>query len=132
MSTCESGQHIYMYLPHLKSVSVKLAVSFPISAPVMLFSSVQFSHSVVSDSLRPHESQHISLPVHNHLPEFIQIHVHRVGDAIPPSHPLSSPSPSVPNPSQHQVFSNESTLRMRWPCTGVSALASFLPKKSQG
>ena len=42
------------------------------------------------------------LPVHHQLPEFTQTHVHRVSDAIQPSHPLSSPSPSVPNPSQHQ------------------------------
>ena len=42
------------------------------------------------------------LPVHHQLPEFTQTHVHRVGDAIQPSHPLSSPSPSAPNPSQHQ------------------------------
>ena len=56
------------------------------------------------------------LPVHHHLPGFTQTHVHRVGDAVQPSHPLSSPSPPAPNPSQHQrVFSNESTLRMRWP-----------------
>ena len=83
------------------------------------------------------------LPVQHQLPEFTQTHVHRVGDAIQPSHPLSSPSPPVPNPSQHQrrvseftgkmpafpelflllppippsirVFSNESTLRIRWP-----------------
>ena len=41
------------------------------------------------------------LPVHHHLPEFTQTHIHRVGDAIKPSHPLSSPSPA-PNPSQHQ------------------------------
>ena len=41
------------------------------------------------------------LPVHHQLPEFSQTHVHRVGDAIQPSHPLSSPSPA-PNPSQHQ------------------------------
>ena len=54
-------------------------------------------------------------PVHHQLPEFTQTHVHRVSDAIQPSHPLSSPSPPAPNPSQHQVFSNESTFRMRWP-----------------
>ena len=42
------------------------------------------------------------LPVHHHLPEFTQTHVHRVGDAIQPSHPLSSPSPPAPNSSQHQ------------------------------
>ena len=55
------------------------------------------------------------LPVHHQLPEFTQIHIHRVGDAIQLSHPLSSPSPA-PNPSQHQsLFSKESTLRIRWP-----------------
>ena len=44
------------------------------------------------------------LPVHHHLPEFIQTHVHRVGDAIHPSHPLSSPSPPARNLSQHQAL----------------------------
>ena len=42
------------------------------------------------------------LPVHHQLPESTQTHVHPVGDAIQPSHPLSSPSPPAPNPSQHQ------------------------------
>ena len=42
------------------------------------------------------------LPVHHQLPEFTETHVHRVSDAIQPSHPLSSPSPPAPNPSQHQ------------------------------
>ena len=41
------------------------------------------------------------LPVHHQLPEFTQTHVHRLGDAIQPSHPLSSPSLPAPNPSQH-------------------------------
>ena len=55
------------------------------------------------------------LPVHHQLLEFTQTDVHGVGDAIQPSHPLSSPSPPAPNPSQLRVFSNESTLHMRWP-----------------
>ena len=55
------------------------------------------------------------LPVHHQLPEFIQTHVHRVSDAIQPSHPRSSPSPPVPVPLSIRVFSNESTLCMRWP-----------------
>ena len=42
------------------------------------------------------------LPVHHQLPEFTQTHVHQVGDAIQPSHPVSSPSPPALNPSQHQ------------------------------
>ena len=55
------------------------------------------------------------LPVQHQLPEFTETHVHRVSDAIQPSHPLSSPSLPAPNPSSMRVFSNESTLRMRWP-----------------
>ena len=45
------------------------------------------------------------LPVHHQLLEFTQTHAHRVADAIQPSHPLSSPSPPSPNPSQHEGFS---------------------------
>ena len=55
------------------------------------------------------------LPVHHQLPEFIQTHAYRVGDAIQPSHPLSSTSPLPPIPPSIRVFSNESTFRMRWP-----------------
>ena len=55
------------------------------------------------------------LPVHHQLPEFTQTHVHWVGDAIQPSHPLSSPSPPAFNLSSIRVFTNESTLRIRWP-----------------
>ena len=54
------------------------------------------------------------LPVHHQLPEFTQTHVHRVRDAIQPSHPLSSPS-LPPIPPSIRVFSIESTLSMRWP-----------------
>ena len=55
------------------------------------------------------------LPVHHQLQEFTQTRVHRVSDVIKPSHPLSSPSPPAPSPSSIRVFSNESTLHMRWP-----------------
>ena len=55
------------------------------------------------------------LPVHHQLPEFTQIHVHRVGDAIQPSHPLSSLLLLIPIPPSIRVFSNESTLCIGWP-----------------
>ena len=55
------------------------------------------------------------LRVHHHLPEFTQTHIHRVSDAIQPSHPLLSPFPPDPNLSSIRVFYNESTLHMRWP-----------------
>ena len=54
-------------------------------------------------------------PVLHNLPELVQTHVHRVSEAIQPSHPLSSPSPPAFSLSQHQGFSNESALRIRWP-----------------
>ena len=66
------------------------------------FSSVQFSRSVMFDSLWPHESQHAWPPCPSPSPRVTQTHVHRVGDAIQPSHPLSCPFPPAPNPSQHQ------------------------------
>ena len=55
------------------------------------------------------------LPVHHQLLEFTQTHVHRVGDAKQPSHPLSSPSPPAPNPSQHQSLFQWVNSYMRWP-----------------
>ena len=88
--------------------------------------SVQFSCSVMSDSLRPHGLQP-GPPVHHQLLEFTQTHVHRVSDAIQPSHPLSSPSPPAPNPSQHQSFPMSQLLAWGGQSTGVSASASFLP-----
>ena len=66
--------------------------------------SVQF-HSVTQSCLTLCDPlNHITagLPVHHQLPEFTQTHVHRVRDAIQPSHPLLSPSPPAPNPSQLQ------------------------------
>ena len=55
------------------------------------------------------------LPVHHQLPEFTQTHVHQVGDAIQPSHPLRPLFLLPPIPPSIKVFSNESTLCMRWP-----------------
>ena len=63
------------------------------------FSSVTQSCLTLCD---PMEGSMSGLPVHHQLPEFTQIHVHRVGDVIQPSHPLSSPSPPIFNLSQHQ------------------------------
>ena len=63
------------------------------------FSSVAQSCPTLCDPMN-HSTP--GLPVHHQLPEFTQTHAHRVSDAIQPSHPLSSPSPPAPNPSQHQ------------------------------
>ena len=77
--------------------------------------SVQFSSFTQScpTLYKPMDCSTPGLPVHHHLPEFTQTHVHLVGDAIQPSHPLSSPAPTAPNPPSIRVFSNESTLHMR-------------------
>ena len=86
-------------------------------SPIYNISSVQFSSAaqLCPTLCDPMNCSMSGLPVHHHLLEFTQTRVHQVGDAIQPSHPLSSPSPPAPNPSQHQSFSNESTLHMRWP-----------------
>ena len=76
------------------------------------FSSVAKSCPTLCDPMNRSTS---GLPVHHQLLEFTQTHVHWVSDAIRPSHPLSSPSPPAPIPPSIRVFSNESTLRMRWP-----------------
>ena len=67
--------------------------------PNYQFSSVTQSCPTLCD---PMNYSTPGLPVHHQLPEFTQTHVHRVGDAIQTSHPLSSPFPPDPNPSQHQ------------------------------
>ena len=76
--------------------------------------SVQFSHSVTSDCDLMNCSKP-GLRVHHQLPEFTQTHVHQVGDAIQPSHPLSSPSSPVPNPSQHQSLFQWVNSSQGWP-----------------
>ena len=73
------------------------------------------SCSVMSNSLHSHGLCTPGFPVHQQLPELAQIHVHRVGDGIKPSHPLPSPSPPAFNLSYHRVFSNESVLHSRCP-----------------
>ena len=77
-------------------------------------SSVQFSRSVVSNTLRPIDCSMPGFPVYHQFPELAQTHVHWVGDAIQPSHPLSSPSPPAFNLSQHQSLF-QGVFRIRWP-----------------
>ena len=73
------------------------------------------------------------LPVHHQLPEFTETHVHRVGDAIQPSHPLSSPSPLAPNPSQHQsLFQWVNCSHDMAKVLELQLLASFALKNTQG
>ena len=78
--------------------------AYLMTVPNLTLNPVQFS-SVAQSCLTlcdPMNHSTPGLPVHHQLPEFTQTHVHRVGDAIQPSHPLLSPPPPAPNPSQHE------------------------------
>ena len=91
---------------------------FTLKRNMCIWGSVQFSSVQSLSHVRlcnPMNHSTPGLPVHHHLPEFTQTHVHRAGDAIQPSHPLLSPSPPAHNPPSIRVFPNDSTLRMRWP-----------------
>ena len=96
---------------------------------VLQFSSVQsLSHVRLC---HPMNRSTPGLPVHHHLSEFTQTQVHRVLDAIQPSHSRSSPSPPAPNPSQHNSFPMSQLFTWGGQSTGASALASFLPNNTQ-
>ena len=91
----------------VKEESEKTGLEIDIQKTKMMASdpiSSQFSRSTCPGLCNPMNCSMPGLPVHHQLPEFTQTHVHRVGDAIQPSHPLSSPSPPSPNPSQHQTL----------------------------
>ena len=103
-------------------------VSFNLEIQSVQFSSVAQLCLTLCDPMNPSMP---GLPVHHQLLEFTQTHVHRVTDAIQPSHPLSSPSPPAPTPSQNQSLPMSQLFAWGGQRTGVSALASFLLKKSQ-
>ena len=119
---------VFNIMPHF----ISFRISGVLSASYLVcdrFSSVAQSCLTLCDPMN-HSTP--GLPVHHQLPEFIQTHVHGVSDAIQPSHPLSSPSPPVPSPSQHQSLFQWELFAWGGQSTGVSALASVLPKKPQG
>ena len=81
----------------------------------MSFISIQFSCSIMSDSLWPHGLQHARFPCPSPSPRACSNSCHQVSDAIRPFHPLWSPSPPAFNLSQHQSLSSELALCIRWP-----------------
>ena len=89
--------NILMYQNWVTNSSLLIIIT--ISTLLVQFHSVAQSCPTLCDPMN-HSTPGLS--VHHQLPEFTQTHVHRVSDAIQPSHPLSSPSPPAPNPSQHQ------------------------------
>ena len=95
---------ILVSIIHLKITCVKTYMKVHFFKQELIYLSVQFS-SVTQSCPTLCDPMNLSmpgLPVHHHLPEFTQTHVHRVSNAIQPSHPWSSPSSPAPNSSQHQ------------------------------
>ena len=118
--------NILMYQNWVTNSSLLIIIT--ISTLSVQFSSVTQSCSTLCDPMN-HSTP--GLPVQHHLPEFTQTHVHRVCDAIQPSHPQSSPSPTAPNPSQLQslfqrVSSSHEVAKV---LEFHSASASFPPKE---
>ena len=103
----ESEEELKSLLMKIKEESEKVGLKLDIQKTKIMasgpISSVQISSAAQLCPTLCKPMNHMpGLPVHHQLPEFTQTHVHPVGDAIQPSHPLSSPSPPAPNPSQHQ------------------------------
>jgi len=118
--------HVYVWLSpfsvHLKLTTLLIGYAC-MHTKSLQFSSVAQSCPTLCD---PMNCSTPGFPVHLQLLEFTQTHVHWISDAIQPSHPLLSPSPPAPNPSQHQglfkwvfpsirLFSSESVFHIRWP-----------------
>ena len=109
MKKLASYLFIFLRKKKIQESLIKMSV-IPLSTPQ--FSSVAQSSPTICN---PINRSTPGLPVHHQLPAFTQTHVHRVSGAIQSSHPPSSPSLPAPNPPSIRVFSNESTLHMRWP-----------------
>ena len=112
----ESEKELKSLLIKVKEESEKVGLKFNIQKTKILasgpISSVQ-SSSVAQSCPTLCDPMNLSMPgfpVHHKLPEFTQNHVHRVSDAIQPSHPLSSPSPLAPNPPSISLFQSVSSL----------------------
>ena len=99
---CCYSQHQVQQLEEkcsLRSITLSPSLEGSTCLKCIQFSSVTRSCPTLCD---PMNRSMPGLPVHHQLTEFTQTHIHRVSDAIQPSHPLSSPPPPAPNPSQHQ------------------------------
>ena len=107
----ESKEELKSLLMKVKEESEKVGLKLNIQKTKIMatgpITSVQFSSVAQScpTLCDPMNRSTPGLPVHHQLPEFTQTHLHRVSDATQPSHPLSSPSPPAPNPSEHQGLS---------------------------
>ena len=126
---------MFIFFWHKESIFHRSILSFNFRKKQKRFSSVHFS-SVAQSCLTLCDPMNCStpgLPVHHQLPEFTQTHVHQVSDAIQSSHPRSAPSPPAPKSlPASESFPMSQLFTWGGQSTGVSALALFFPKKSQG
>ena len=97
-----SRQEYWSWVPLFNPVFIRLNMKHLKITNEQSISSVSWVAQSCPTLCDPMNRSTPGLPVHHQLPEITQTHVHRVGDAIQPSHPPSSPSPPAPNPSQHQ------------------------------
>ena len=99
-----NNKNIRSLLEYLVHVTVSILLKWEKISWAFYLGSVQFSSVAQSCPTLCNPMNHSTpgLPVHHQLPQFTQTHIHRVSDAIQPSHPLWFPSPPAPNPSQHQ------------------------------
>ena len=105
-SICTLGYYLWETKTYLHTNTAQEGDKLKVAEQKDMYSSfLQFSCSVASNSLWPNGLQHARLPCPSPSPGIAQTHVHRVGDAIQPTHPLSSPSSPAFNLSQHRVFS---------------------------
>ena len=103
MCLCIWCVYVYMYV-HIGQIVIVSETYICIHVLLL------FNGPVISNSLQPHGLQHIRPLCPSHLPKFAQVHVHCIGDAIQPSHPLMSSSLSGLNISQHQALFQMSQL----------------------
>ena len=118
----------YILLYYLKLFKASFLFYLSINYWDVQFSSVTHSCPTLCD---PMNHCTPGLHVHHQLPDFTQTHVHWVGDAIQPSHPLSSPSLPAPNLPASGSFPMSQLFTGGGQSTGVSALASVLPMNTQ-
>ena len=97
-----SSEHIHSEAAHFSSTAKDNAAKFSYPTSGSTSDQIRSVTQPCPTLCDPMNRSMPGLPVHHQLPEFTHTHMHRVSDAIQPSHPLSSPSPPAPNPSQHQ------------------------------
>ena len=126
LSFSSASSHLLIYRSDQHSLQSETLQCLLIVSKFLQFSSVTHSCPTLCN---PMDSSTPGFPVHHQLPELAQTHVHRVGDAIQPSHSLLYPSPPAFNLSQHLGFSNESRFSYQ---VAKGASSSVLPVNIQG